>query len=140
MFLLLGCADPWWVVGFSLIAASDSNYILTYPFLIMSHLGWILGPVILFLLTVVSFHNNCLLGSLHETGGKSQIRTCDLIGYIHSTTMSSTRPSRVQKSLQVKDRSIHVCSKNRRLILEISSCLRISLEHYSSFGLLENCC
>ncbi|KAH8976303.1 hypothetical protein BDL97_01G207300 [Sphagnum fallax] len=52
--------DPWWVVGFSLIAASDSNYILTYPFLVMSHLGWIPGPVILFLLTVVSFHNNCL--------------------------------------------------------------------------------
>ncbi|CAK9867975.1 unnamed protein product [Sphagnum jensenii] len=75
--------DPWWVVGFSLVAASDSSYILTYPFLIMSQLGWIAGPIVLVLLTALSCHNNCLFGSLHETGGKRHIRTRDLISYVY---------------------------------------------------------
>ncbi|CAM6012329.1 unnamed protein product [Sphagnum balticum] len=111
--------DPWWVVGFSLIAASDSSYMLTYPYLIMSHLRWIAGPIIVVLLTILSFHNNCLMGSLHETGGKRQIRTRDLISYVYGTTTSFARPARVPKKLQVKDRSIHVCSKKGRLVLEI---------------------
>ncbi|CAM6038199.1 unnamed protein product [Sphagnum compactum] len=29
--------DPWWVVGFNLIAASDSSYVLGYSYLIMAH-------------------------------------------------------------------------------------------------------
>ncbi|CAM6012330.1 unnamed protein product [Sphagnum balticum] len=82
--------DPWWVVGFSLIAASDSSYILTYPFLIMSQLGWIAGPIILVLLTALSCHNNCLFGSLHETGGKRQIRTRDLISYVYGRRWLTT--------------------------------------------------
>ncbi len=135
----LGCADPWWVVGFSLIAASNSSYMLTYPYLIMSHLEWIAGPIIVVLLTILSFHNNCLMGSLHETGGKRQIRTRDLISYVYGTTTSFARPARVPKNLPVTDRSIHVCSKKGRLVLEIRSCFRNSHEYYSSFELLRNC-
>ncbi|CAK9203061.1 unnamed protein product [Sphagnum troendelagicum] len=79
--------DPWWVVGFNLVAASSSSYILSYPQLIMTHLGWIAGPIIMVLLNAVFFYNNCLLGSLHETGGKRQIRTRDLVGYIYGRRM-----------------------------------------------------
>lgn len=82
--------DPWWVVGFSLVAASDSSYLLTYPFLIMSRLGWIAGPIILILLTALSCHNNCLFGSLHETGGKRHIRTRDLISYVYGRRWLTT--------------------------------------------------
>ncbi|CAK9863752.1 unnamed protein product [Sphagnum jensenii] len=64
--------DPWWVVGFNLVAASSSSYILSYPQLIMTHLGWIAGPIIMVLLNAVFFYNNCLLGSLHETGGSAK--------------------------------------------------------------------
>ncbi|CAK9209813.1 unnamed protein product [Sphagnum troendelagicum] len=79
--------DPWWVVGFDLLAASSSSYILSYPQLIMVHLGWIAGPIIMVLLNAAFFYNNCLLGSLHETGGKRQIRTRDLVGYIYGRPM-----------------------------------------------------
>ncbi len=108
LLLLLGCADPWWVVGFDLLAASSSSYILSYPQLIMVHLGWIAGPIIMVLLNAAFFYNNCLLGSLHETGGKRQIRTRDLVGYIYGTTTSSAQPVKVQKSLRVKDWSMRV--------------------------------
>ncbi|CAM6012323.1 unnamed protein product [Sphagnum balticum] len=79
--------DPWWAVGFNLVAASSSSYILSYPQLIMVHLGWIAGPIIMVLLNAAFFYNNCLLGSLHETGGKRQIRTRDLVGYIYGRPM-----------------------------------------------------
>ncbi len=137
--MLLGCVDPWWVVGFSLIAANDSSYILSYPFLIMSQLGWIAGPIILVLLTVLSCHNNCIFGSLHETGGKRQIRTRDLISYVYGTTTSISKPARVQDNLQVKDWSIHVCLNKGRLVLEIRSYSRNSHEYSWSFELLRNC-
>jgi len=91
-------ADPWWVVGFNLITASDSSYVLGYSYLIMAHLGWVAGPIIMFLLIVVSFYNNCLLGSLHETGGKRQIRTRDLAHYIYGTTTSSARAASSESS------------------------------------------
>ncbi|KAH9536388.1 hypothetical protein CY35_17G105600 [Sphagnum magellanicum] len=78
---------PWWIVGFNLVAASSSSYILSYPQLIMVHLGWIAGPIIMVLLNAAFFYNNCLLGSLHETGGKRQIRTRDLVGYIYGRKM-----------------------------------------------------
>ncbi len=103
------------MVGFNLIAASDSSYVLGYSYLIMAHLGWIAGPIIMFLLIVVSY-NNCLLGSLHETGGKRQIRTCDLAHYIYGTTTSSARAASSESSTSKK--WIPVCSERGRLVLE----------------------
>ncbi len=90
------------MVGSNLVAASDSSYVLGYSYLIMAHLGWIAGPIIMFLLIVVSFNNNCLLGSLHETGGKRQIRTRDLAHYIYGTTTSSARAASSESSTTKK--------------------------------------
>lgn len=77
------CADSWWEVGFHFIAALDNAFILGYPALIMAYLGWATGTICLIGGGIVSFYNNCLLGSLHETGGKRHIRYRDLAGHIY---------------------------------------------------------
>jgi hypothetical protein len=70
-------------VGFHFIAALDNAFILGYPALIMAYLGWATGTICLIGGGIVSFYNNCLLGSLHETGGKRHIRYRDLAGHIY---------------------------------------------------------
>jgi hypothetical protein len=69
-------------VGFHLIAAFDSSYVLGYPGLVMAYLGWIAGPICVGAFYVGSFYNNYLLATLHETGGKRHIRSRDLAGHI----------------------------------------------------------
>jgi hypothetical protein len=123
------------VVGFNLIAASDSGYVLGYSYLIMAHLGWIAGPIIIFLLIVVSFYDNCLLGSLHETGGKRQIRTRDLAHYIYGTT-TSLHEQLVQKVELVKN-GFYVCSEKGRLVLESIDEHIIYIYMLESFGIGE---
>ncbi|KAH9541725.1 hypothetical protein CY35_14G080600 [Sphagnum magellanicum] len=79
--------DSWWEVGFHFIAAVNNAFILGYPALIMAYLGWATGSLCLIGGGVVSFYNNCLLGSLHETGGKRHIRYRDLAGHIYGRGM-----------------------------------------------------
>ncbi|KAH8946658.1 hypothetical protein BDL97_12G107900 [Sphagnum fallax] len=74
--------DTWLEVGFHLIAAFDSSYVLGYPGLVMAYLGWIAGPICVGAFYVGSFYNNYLLATLHETGGKRHIRSRDLAGHI----------------------------------------------------------
>ncbi len=71
--LICMCADAWWEVGFHFIAAVNNAFILGYPALIMAYLGWAMGSICLIGGGIISFYNNCLLGSLHETGGKRHI-------------------------------------------------------------------
>lgn len=79
--------DTWYEVGFHIIAALNTAFILGYPALIMGILGWIAGPICLVGGAVISFYNNYLLGGLHETGGKRHVRYRDLAGYIYGPTM-----------------------------------------------------
>jgi hypothetical protein len=83
---MFSAADSWWEVGFHFIAAVNNAFILGYPALIMAYLGWATGSLCLIGGGVVSFYNNCLLGSLHETGGKRHIRYRDLAGHIYGTS------------------------------------------------------
>jgi hypothetical protein len=80
-------ADSWWEVGFHFIAALNNAFILGYPALIMAYLGFATGSLCLIGGGVISFYNNCLLGSLHETGGKRHIRYRDLAGHIYGRGM-----------------------------------------------------
>lgn len=79
--------DSWWEVGFHFIAALNNAFILGYPALIMAYLGFATGSLCLIGGGVISFYNNCLLGSLHETGGKRHIRYRDLAGHIYGRGM-----------------------------------------------------
>jgi hypothetical protein len=79
--------DAWWEVGFHFIAAVNNAFILGYPALIMAYLGWAMGSICLIGGGIISFYNNCLLGSLHETGGKRHIRYRDLAGHIYGKGM-----------------------------------------------------
>jgi hypothetical protein len=82
--------DSWWEVGFHFIAALDNAFILGYPALIMAYLGWATGTICLIGGGIVSFYNNCLLGSLHETGGKRHIRYRDLAGHIYGNQKNNS--------------------------------------------------
>ncbi|KAG0566231.1 hypothetical protein KC19_7G047800 [Ceratodon purpureus] len=79
--------DTWYEVGFHIIAALNTAFILGYPALIMGFLGWIAGPICMIGGAAISFYNNCLLGALHETGGKRHVRYRDLAGYIYGPVM-----------------------------------------------------
>ncbi len=85
-------ADSWWEVGFHFIAALNNAFILGYPALIMAYLGFATGSLCLIGGGVISFYNNCLLGSLHETGGKRHIRYRDLAGHIYGTHLRPSYP------------------------------------------------
>ena len=80
-------ADAWYEVGFHIIAALNTAFILGYPALIMGFLGWIAGPLCMVGGAAVAFYNNCLLGALHETGGKRHVRYRDLAGYLYGPAM-----------------------------------------------------
>ena len=71
-------ADSPWEVGAHLIAALDNAFILGYPFLIMSFLGWAPGVTLFILFGVLSFYCNCLLCQLHTHGGTRHVRYRDL--------------------------------------------------------------
>lgn len=79
--------DAWYEVGFHIIAALNTAFILGYPALIMGFLGWIAGPLCMVGGAAVAFYNNCLLGALHETGGKRHVRYRDLAGYLYGPAM-----------------------------------------------------
>lgn len=76
-------ADAWWEVGFHLIAAINSAFILGYPALIMAYLGWVMGPIFFIIGGVYSLYNNYLLGGLHEVDGIRHIRYRDLCGHVY---------------------------------------------------------
>ena len=61
-----------------MIAALDNAFILGYPFLIMSFLGWGPGVVLFILFGILSFYCNCLLCQLHNYGGTRHVRYRDL--------------------------------------------------------------
>jgi hypothetical protein len=94
LFFLVGIvnvsADAWWEVGFHLIAAINSAFILGYPALIMAYLGWVMGPIFFIIGGVYSLYNNYLLGSLHEVDGIRHIRYRDLCGHVYGKFFSLT--------------------------------------------------
>lgn len=79
--------DEWYTVGFQTMAALNTAFILGYPALIMGNLGWTAGVICTVAAGVISFYNNCLLASLHETGGKRHVRYRDLAGHIYGRHM-----------------------------------------------------
>jgi len=76
-------ADEWYTVGFHIVAALNTAFILGYPALIMANLGWTAGVICIVAGGAISFYNNWLLGDLHETGGKRHVRYRDLAGHIY---------------------------------------------------------
>jgi hypothetical protein len=86
LLLLLGdLADDWFTVGLLIVASLNNAFILGYPGLIMVYLGWTAGVLCFVGGAAISFYNNCLLGELHETGGKRHVRYRDLAGHIYGT-------------------------------------------------------
>ncbi|KAG0606815.1 hypothetical protein M758_9G170100 [Ceratodon purpureus] len=80
--------DPWWAVGFHLVAAVNTAFILGYPALILAYLGWTTGLIFILGGAALSFYNNCLLGSLHEINGVRHIRYRDLAETVYGPFMS----------------------------------------------------
>lgn len=76
-------SDPWYQVGFVLIAGTNSAYDLGYSGSIMVHLGWTVGVVGFIFAGVVSLYANTLVSRLHLAGGKRHIRYRDLAGHIY---------------------------------------------------------
>lgn len=74
--------DSPWEVGFHMIAALDNAFILGYPFLIMSFLGWGAGATLFILFGILSFYCNCCLCRLHNYKGHRNIRFRDLAGEV----------------------------------------------------------
>lgn len=81
---LISCiTDTWYEVGFDIVAAVNTAFIFGYPAFIMAYLGWVAGCLAMVGGGIISFYNNCLLASLHETGGKRHVRYRDLAGHIY---------------------------------------------------------
>lgn len=77
-------------MGFHIVAALNTAFILGYPALIMANLGWTAGVICVVAGGVISFYNNWLLGDLHVTGGKRHVRYRDLAGHIYGTVVPPT--------------------------------------------------
>nr|PNR32014.1 hypothetical protein PHYPA_026139 [Physcomitrium patens] len=84
-------AYAWYTVAFHIVTALNSGFILGYPALIMAYLGWTAGVLCLLGGGIISFYKNCLLGELHETGGKRQVRYRDLAGHIYAAAFTVGR-------------------------------------------------
>ncbi|KAG0607311.1 hypothetical protein M758_8G018700 [Ceratodon purpureus] len=82
--------DEWYTLGIHIITSLNTAFILGYPGLIMVYLGWTAGVLCLVGGAAISFYNNCLLGELHETGGKRHIRYRDLAGHVYGRHMYNT--------------------------------------------------
>ena len=76
-------------MGFVLTTGVNSAYVLGYSGSLMVPLGWIGGPVGLFLAAALSMYANALLARLHLLGGKRHIRYRDLAGHIYGRKMYS---------------------------------------------------
>lgn len=75
--------DPWYQVGFILITAMNSAYVLGYPGICMVPLGWIAGSLGFIAVAFISFYANYILARLHQIEGVRHIRYRDLAGYIY---------------------------------------------------------
>jgi hypothetical protein len=95
--MLFKFPDPWWAVGFHLVAAVNTAFILGYPALILTYLGWTAGLLCILGGAALSFYNNCLLGSLHEINGVRHIRYRDLAYTVYG---KSTQKNTSSNSLQ----------------------------------------
>ncbi|KAH9313218.1 hypothetical protein KI387_028253, partial [Taxus chinensis] len=79
--------DPWYQLGLLLAVSFNCGYILGFSDFIMKPLGWVLGPISMAVLAVISVYANWLLAKLHIIDGRRFIRYRDLMGYAFGRKM-----------------------------------------------------